>query len=77
MHIIGLGTAPGECNVVEWLEISGRARSWCGNDLQLNHTETYFLTVTAINGAMVPLNVSVSSDGGCYIGLRETVIPSS
>ena len=62
--MVGLGTAPGECDTVDWQEVSPHTHSWCMTGLSLVHTTTYYLTVTAINGGIKERNVTVSSNGG-------------
>ena len=46
------------------MNVSSDTFSFCVDDLELNHKETYFSTVVAYNGGHKELSVNASSDGG-------------
>ena len=64
VYSIGVGTSPGLDDVVEFVNVSSDTFSFCADNLELKHKETYYSTVVAYNGGHKELSVNASSDGG-------------
>ena len=66
-----VGTAAGLDDVIRYRNLTHDQTSYCADGLNLQHKRMYFASVTAINGALTPRNVTAHSDGGkqMYVGV--------
>ncbi|XP_066300154.1 uncharacterized protein [Branchiostoma lanceolatum] len=60
----GVGSTPGELDILEYVKVSSSEHVWCSNiDTELQHNLTYYSTIVATHNGHRGLNVSGISNG--------------